>query len=92
MLPNPLKRVALLIGALPVLALAGPVASASAIAETSQITSPAGPTYVLDDETLPPSQTIFTVEGTTNISGRFRFVAISGRENRAKATALLPKK
>lgn len=70
MLPNPLKRVALLIGALPLLALVGPVASASAIAETSQITAPAGPAYVLDDETLPASHTLFTVEGTTNISGK----------------------
>jgi glucodextranase-like protein len=70
LLPKALKRVAMLVGALPLLALAGPVASASAEVESSQIASPAGPAYVLDDETLPPSQTIFTVEGTTNISGK----------------------
>ena len=70
MLPKALKRVAMLVGALSLLALTVPVASASAEVEASQITSPAGPAYVLDDETLPPSQTIFTVEGTTNISGK----------------------
>ncbi len=70
MLPNPLRRVAMLIGALPLLALAGPVASASAEVESSQITSPAGPTYALNDETLPPPQTLLTIKGTTTISGK----------------------
>ena len=56
----------MLIGALSLLALIGsPIASASA-AETSQITSPAGPTYALYDETAPSS---ITVSGTTNING-----------------------
>ena len=56
----------MLIGALSLLALIGsPVASASA-AETSQITSPAGPTYALYDETAPSS---IVVSGTTNITG-----------------------
>ncbi len=70
MLPKALKRVAILVGGLSLFAVAGPAASASAEVESSQITSPAGPAYVLDDETLPPSQTVFTVEGTTNISGK----------------------
>ena len=69
MLPNPLRRVAVLIGALSLFAVAGPIASANAIEPaTSQITSPAGPTYVLYDETLSKSQNTFTVSGTTNIS------------------------
>jgi hypothetical protein len=64
-LSNPL-RTTLLAGALSLIALAGsPIASASA-AETSQITSPAGPTYALYDETAPSS---ITVSGTTTISG-----------------------
>jgi hypothetical protein len=70
LLPNPLKRVAILIGALPLLALAGPVASASATGETSQITSPAGPTYALNDESASSPPPAFTVAGTTNISGK----------------------
>jgi Glucodextranase, domain B len=59
----------MLIGALPLLALAGPVAPASAEVESSQITSPAGPTYALYDETLPSPQNAFTVTGTTTGSG-----------------------
>jgi hypothetical protein len=68
-LPNPLRRVAMVIGALPLLALAGPTASANAIEPaTSQITSPAGPTYVLYDETRSKPQNMFTVSGTTNMT------------------------
>ncbi len=70
MLPNPLRRVAMLIGALPLLAAAGPVASANAIEPaTSQITSPAGPTYALDNESESSPPPAFTVEGTTTIGG-----------------------
>jgi hypothetical protein len=64
-LPNPLRRAAMLAGTLSLLALAGPVASASAEVEASQITSPAGPTYALYNETLTPPQHAFTVTGTT---------------------------
>jgi hypothetical protein len=66
-LTNPLRRAAMLAGTLSLLALAGPIGSASAIEPaTSQITSPAGLTYALYDETAP---SIITVSGTTNISG-----------------------
>lgn len=69
MLPNPL-RASLLAGALSLLALiGGPIASASAI-ETSQITSPASPTYALYDETVSSPPPAFTVSGTTTISGK----------------------
>lgn len=71
MLPNPLRRAAMLIGALPLLAAAGPVASADAIEPaTSQITSPAGPTYALNNESeSPPPAEVIKIEGTTNIGG-----------------------
>jgi hypothetical protein len=59
----------MLIGALSLFAVAGPVAVASAEVESSQITSPAGPTYALYDETLPSPQNAFTVTGTTIGSG-----------------------
>jgi Glucodextranase, domain B len=65
-LPNPLRRAAMLVGTLSLLALAAPISSASALVETSQITSPTSPTYVLYDETAPSS---ITVSGTTTISG-----------------------
>ncbi|MFI5004120.1 MAG: hypothetical protein ACHQE6_03815 [Solirubrobacterales bacterium] len=69
MLSNPL-RAALLAGVLSLLALiGGPIASAGATVESSQITSPASPTYSLFDETLPPHQHAFTVSGTTIGSG-----------------------
>ncbi len=71
MLPNPMRRVAMLIGALSLLALAGPVASAGALEiATSQITSPAGPTYALNDEGESSPPPAFTVEGTTNVTER----------------------
>jgi hypothetical protein len=69
LLPKALKRVTMLVGALPLLALAGPVASASAEVEASQITSPAGPAYVLYDATLASPQNTFTVTGTTTGTG-----------------------
>ncbi len=69
MLPNPLRRAAMLAGTLSLLALAGPVASASAEVEFSKITSPAGPTYALYNKTLTPPQPAFTVTGTTKGSG-----------------------
>jgi hypothetical protein len=68
-LSNPL-RAAVLTGVLSLIAVAGSAGSASALPETSQITSPASPTYALNDETLSPPQVAFTVEGTTNISGK----------------------
>jgi hypothetical protein len=64
-LPKPL-RATVLACVLSVLALGGSTASASAV-ETSQITSPTSPTYVLYDETLPQPQIAFTVTGTTTI-------------------------
>ncbi len=70
MLPNSLRHAARLAGALSLLALAGPIASASAVVETSQITSPASPTYAFSDETVPSPPPAFTVEGTTTISGK----------------------
>ena len=69
MLSNPLRAAALPF-ALSLLALAGFTGSASALGETSQITSPASPTYALNDETLSPPPIAFTVEGTTNIAGK----------------------
>ncbi len=70
MLPNPLRRVAMMAGALSLLAVAGPVAAASAIEPTSQITSPAGPTYALNDESESSPPPAFKVEGETNIAGK----------------------
>jgi hypothetical protein len=66
-LSNPL-RTAVLVCALALVGLSSSVASASA-AETSQITSPASPTYAFYDETVPSPPPAFTVEGTTSISG-----------------------
>jgi hypothetical protein len=69
LLPTPLKRAATLIGVLSLLAVAGPVTTASAEVASSQITSPASPTYALYDQTLPSPQYAFTVTGTTIGSG-----------------------
>jgi hypothetical protein len=66
-LSNPLRK-AVLVCALALVGLSSSVAAASA-AETSQITSPASPTYAFYDETVPSPPPAFTVEGTTNISG-----------------------
>jgi hypothetical protein len=78
-LPNPLRRAAMLAGALTLLALTGPVAAADAAGETSQITSPAGPTYALNDETLSSSPPAFTVTGTTeNIVGKIALRCYNG--------------
>jgi hypothetical protein len=90
LLPNPLKRVALLIGALPLLALAGPVASASAIEPaTSQITSPAGPTYALNDESESSPPPSFKVEGTTNIEGKVSLRCYFGTDATSKSYSTL---
>jgi Glucodextranase, domain B len=60
----------MMVGALFLLAVTGPVASASAIEPaTSKITSPAGPTYALNDESESSPHPAFKVEGTTNIAG-----------------------
>jgi hypothetical protein len=67
-LPHPLWRAATLIGALSLLALAGP-ASAGAIVMESQITAPGSPTYAFYDGTEPSPPAAFKVEGTTNIGG-----------------------
>jgi hypothetical protein len=66
-LPNPLRRAATLLGALSLLALAGPISSASAVVETSEITTPGTPTYTFYDATATPP-TPLKVEGTTNVS------------------------
>ncbi len=86
MLPNPLRRVAMLIGALSLLAVAGPVASASAVVESSQITSPAGPTYALNDESESSPQPAFKVEGTTNLSGKLAIRCYFGTGSESYAT------
>lgn len=60
-------RVALFLAALALLAVAGPISSASAIPVItgSQITSPSDPTYVLFNEATDTSTTVaFTVSGT----------------------------
>lgn len=69
MLSKPL-RAAVLAGALSLVALAGPVAAASATVESSRITSPADPTNVFDDMTLLPAENTFTVTGTTTGEGK----------------------
>ena len=70
MLPYSPRRVAKLIGAFSLLALASPVASAGALEPaTSRITSPAVPVYTLSEEGKSSSPAAFTVEGTTNVSG-----------------------
>ena len=69
MLPNPLRRAATLLGALSLLALAGPISSASAVVEESAITTPGTPTYTFYDATATPP-TPLKVEGTTNVSGK----------------------
>lgn len=70
MLSNAL-RATLLAGTLSLLALVGgPIASASAEVESSQITSPADPSYVLYDQTKESSKSIvFTITGTTTGAG-----------------------
>jgi Glucodextranase, domain B len=77
-LSNPLRRAAMLVGALSLLALTGPVASASAEVESSQITSPADPTYALFNETLTPPQKAFTVSGTTTGAGNVALLCYDG--------------
>jgi Glucodextranase, domain B len=63
-------RVALLAGALSLLALAGgQIASASAEVVSSRIISPASPAYAFYDETLPLPQEAFTVSGSVTGSG-----------------------
>ncbi len=90
MLPNPLKRVALLIGALPLLALAGPVASASAEVEASKIISPSSPTDLLFNATTESHESkILTVEGTTTGEGKIEVRCYYGSE--AKDSTLVAK-
>jgi hypothetical protein len=80
-LSNPLRRAAMLLGAFSLLALAGPVASASALVESSKITSPAGPTYALNDESMSSPPAAFTVEGTTmNVAGKIALRCYYGNE------------
>ncbi len=86
MLPTPLKRAAMLIGTLSLLALAGPVAAANAIEPaTSQITSPAGPTYTLNNQSEPSPSEVLKIEGTTNIAGaialRCYYIGTKGEES-----------
>jgi hypothetical protein len=85
LLPTPLKRAAMLIGALSLLAVAGPVAAANAAGETSQITSPAGPTYTLNNQSEPSPSEVLKIEGTTNIVGtvalRCYYVGTKGNES-----------
>jgi hypothetical protein len=84
-LSNSLRTV-LLAGALSLITLGGPVAAANAIEPaTSQITSPAGPTYTLNNETGPSSPETLKIEGTTNIVGtvalRCYFIGTKGVES-----------
>jgi Glucodextranase, domain B len=80
-LPNPLRRVAMLIGALPLLALAGPVASASAEVESSKITSPSGPTNLLFNATTESHESkILTIKGTTTGAGKIEVRCYYGPE------------
>jgi Glucodextranase, domain B len=78
-LTNPL-RAAMLAGALSLLAaLVGSVAVASAAVESSQITTPAGPTYALNNES-EASSTAFAVEGkVTKGSGNVRLRCYFGK-------------
>ncbi len=69
MLSNPL-RAAVLASVLSLLALASSAGSAGAVELTSSITSPAGPTYALNDESESSPPPAFKVEGTTNIGGK----------------------
>jgi Glucodextranase, domain B len=69
--PTNSLRAALLAGVLALLALiGGPVASASAEVESSQITSPTDPTNLLYDQTVETSESVvMTVAGTTTGEG-----------------------
>jgi hypothetical protein len=68
-LPHPLRRAAMLVGALSLLALGVP-GSASALVESSEITAPGNDTYAFYDATESPQPSPIKVEGTTNISGK----------------------
>ncbi|HEV3321860.1 MAG TPA: Ig-like domain-containing protein [Solirubrobacteraceae bacterium] len=84
------RRVAKLIGAFSLLALASPVASASAIEPaTSQITSPAGPTYALNDESESSPPSAFKVEGTTNVEGKVSLRCYFGTDATSKSYSTL---
>ena len=63
---SPRVKMQLLIFAAALITVALPVASASAIVETSQITSPAGLTFPLDDSTLAEGGPTITVAGTAS--------------------------
>jgi hypothetical protein len=60
------SRAKMLIFLVAIALIALPVASASAIVETSQITAPAGPIYPLDDSTLAEGGARITVAGTAS--------------------------
>lgn len=63
-------RAVLLAGTLSLIDLiGGPLAPASAVISSSQITAPAGPAYTFFDETLAPPAPAVTVSGTTTGSG-----------------------
>lgn len=85
MLTNP-QRAAVLAGALSLLALAGPIASASAEVASSQITSPAGPTYALNNEAEPSPPPAFTVEGKATGSGNVTLRCYYGKEAKSYVT------
>src|SRR5258708_3663449 len=85
MLTHSLRRAPMVARALSLLALAGPIASASAI-ETSQITSPASPTYALYDETVSSPPPAFTVTGTTTIVGSIALRCYYGAGTKSYST------
>jgi hypothetical protein len=81
-------RAAILGPVLALFALAGSVSSASALVETSQITSPAGPTYTFYDQTVLSPQIAFTAEGTTNISGKVALRCYYGTTTNSYSTVV----
>ncbi len=93
-MPSNSLRVALLTGALASLALlGGPIASASAEVESSQITAPADPTNLLYDKTIEsPESVAFTVAGTTTGEGEVDIRCYFMRKEKAEGSILIAEK
>jgi len=89
------KRTAALAGTLAlVAAIAGPAASASAEVQTSEITSPASPTYTLYDETASSPDNTMLVAGTTTGSGNVAlrcYLAAGSKEGFTQLAEVTPK-